>query len=157
MFFIDNTYKGATYMDLPWQVSNVSYPEIVLMDEENIELKGNILVTSSHEVRHENIVDKIIFKEQFKPLGDGVVVLKPYESFNFMMSLNFTPTEDSPSPYYLVNFEKKYQLFLKFNPRLMDFKEYIPKETLEFIEKFNILIFDNELVSNKVNLILSTE
>jgi len=154
LFFIDKTYKGATYLDLPWQVSNVLYPQIVLIDEENIELKSIILVTSSHEVKRENIVDKVIFKEQFKIGGKGVIILKPNESFNFMMVLNLTPSEETP--YYPVNLEKNYKLFLKFKPCLINFKEYIPEETLVFIEKYNIVVFNNELVSNIVDIILNT-
>lgn len=152
LFLMDNLYQGLT-KDLPSGMLEYAYPIMLLEYYNNeSELPRSSVSYSGQwfdndDYSYVDITYK--FKEQFKPKGKGFVYLKPNECFNFTMSLSLI---EENRYFHEVDFNKDYLLFLRFKPHLYKYERYIPKETVEFIKEHNILVFEGELISNKVRV-----
>lgn len=152
LFLMDNLYQGLT-KELPSGMLEYAYPVMLLehYNEEN-ELPRTTVSYSGQWIDNDDysyIDITYNFKEQLKPKGKGFVFLKPNESFNFTMSLSLI---EENRYFHKVDFNKDYLLFLRFRPHLYRSERYIPKETVEFVKEHNILVFEGELISNKVRV-----
>jgi hypothetical protein len=152
LFLMDNLYQGQN-RNLPFGMLEFAYPIMLLEDfsDEN-EIPRSTIIYSGQSFDDDDYsyIDTIFkFKEQFKPEGKGFVYLKPNESYDFTMSLSLA---EENRYYHQVDNKMNYKLYIWFRPHLYKYERYIPKETLEFIKEHNILVYEGELISNKVTL-----